>query len=258
MKNMYIYDKINVGGYMKKNVLITGGSRGLGRSCALKFAQLGYNIIINYNNSYEDAVKLESYLKENYNVLVLLVKADISKEEEVINMVDIIKNKFQRIDCLVNNAGIAIDTLFEDKTVQNFRRIIDVNLIGTFLVSKYIGSLMFEEKLGTIINVSSTNGIDTYYPYSLDYDASKAGVISLTHNLARQFAPYIRVNCVAPGWINTEMNKELDKEFIEKENEKILLGRFSEPSEIANVIAFLASDEASYINGSVIRVDGGY
>lgn len=243
---------------MRKTVLITGGSRGLGRACALKFAQLDYNVIINYNNSLKEAVSLEAYLKENYNISVLLVKADISKEDEVINMMNVIKNSFQKIDCLVNNAGIAIDTLFEDKTVQNFRKIIDVNLIGTFLVSKYIGSLMFKEKSGTIINVSSTNAIDTYYPYSLDYDASKAGVISLTHNLARQFAPYIRVNCVAPGWINTEMNKELDKEFIEEENKKILLGRFSEPSEIANVIAYLASDEASYINGSVIRVDGGY
>lgn len=243
---------------MRKTVLITGGSRGLGRACALKFAQLGYNVIINYNNSLKEAVSLEAYLKENYNILVLLVKADISKEDEVINMMNVIKNSFQKVDCLVNNAGIAIDTLFEDKTVQNFRKIIDVNLIGTFLVSKHIGSLMLKEKSGTIINVSSTNAIDTYYPYSLDYDASKAGVISLTHNLARQFAPYIRVNCVAPGWINTEMNKELDKEFIEEENKKILLGRFSEPSEIANVIAFLASHEASYINGSVIRVDGGY
>lgn len=243
---------------MRKTVLITGGSRGLGRACALKFAQLDYNIIINYNNSLKEAVSLEAYLKENYNISVLLVKADISKEDEVINMMNVIKNSFQKVDCLVNNAGIAIDTLFEDKTVQNFRKIIDVNLIGTFLVSKHIGFLMLKEKSGTIINVSSTNAIDTYYPYSLDYDASKAGVISLTHNLARQFAPYIRVNCVAPGWINTEMNKELDKEFIEEENKKILLGRFSEPSEIANVIAFLASDEASYINGSVIRVDGGY
>ena len=203
---------------MRKTVLITGGSRGLGRACALKFAQLGYNVIINYNNSLKEAVSLEAYLKENYNISVLLVKADISKEDEVINMMNVIKNSFQKVDCLVNNAGIAIDTLFEDKTVQNFRKIIDVNLIGTFLVSKHIGSLMLKEKSGTIINVSSTNAIDTYYPYSLDYDASKAGVISLTHNLARQFAPYIRVNCVAPGWINTEMNKELDKEFIEEEN----------------------------------------
>ena len=242
----------------RKTVLITGGSRGLGRACALKFAKLNYNIIINYNNSYEEALNLKKYILENYSVYVLLVKADISNEQEVINMIDVIKNNYEKVDCLINNAGIAIDTLFEDKTVQNFRKIIDVNLIGTFLVSKYIGSLMLKEKGGTIINVSSTNAIDTYYPYSLDYDASKAGVISLTHNLARQFAPYIRVNCVAPGWINTEMNKELDREFIEEENKKILLERFSEPSEIANVIAFLASDEASYINGSVIRVDGGY
>ena len=242
----------------RKTVLITGGSRGLGRACALKFAELNYNIIINYNNSYEEALNLKKYILENYSVFVLLVKADISNEQEVINMIDVIKNNYEKVDCFINNAGIAIDTLFEDKTVQNFRKIIDVNLIGTFLVSKYIGSLMLKEKSGTIINVSSTNAIDTYYPYSLDYDASKAGVISLTHNLARQFAPYIRVNCVAPGWINTEMNKELDGEFIEEENKKILLERFSEPSEIANVIAFLASDEASYINGSVIRVDGGY
>ncbi len=242
----------------RKTVLITGGSRGLGRACALKFAKLNYNIIINYNNSYEEALNLKKYILENYSVFVLLVKADISNEQEVINMIDVIKNNYEKVDCLINNAGIAIDTLFEDKTVQNFRKIIDVNLIGTFLVSKYIGSLMLKEKSGTIINVSSTNAIDTYYPYSLDYDASKAGVISLTHNLARQFAPYIRVNCVAPGWINTEMNKELAGEFIEEENKKILLERFSEPYEIANVIAFLASDEASYINGSVIRVDGGY
>ena len=242
----------------RKTVLITGGSRGLGRACALKFAKLNYNIIINYNNSYEEALNLKKYILENYSVFVLLVKADISNEQEVINMIDVIKNNYEKVDCLINNAGIAIDTLFEDKTVQNFRKIIDVNLIGTFLVSKYIGSLMLKEKRGTIINVSSTNAIDTYYPYSLDYDASKAGVISLTHNLARQFAPYIRVNCVAPGWINTEMNKKLDGEFIEEENKKILLERFSEPYEIANVIAFLASDEASYINGSVIRVDGGY
>lgn len=242
----------------RKTVLITGGSRGLGRACALKFAKLNYNIIINYNNSYEEALNLKKYILENYSVFVLLVKADISNEQEVINMIDVIKNNYEKVDCLINNAGIAIDTLFEDKTVQNFRKIIDVNLIGTFLVSKYIGSLMLKEKSGTIINVSSTNAIDTYYPYSLDYDASKAGVISLTHNLARQFAPYIRVNCVAPGWINTEMNKELDGEIIEEENKKILLERFSEPYEIANVIAFLASDEASYINGSVIRVDGGY
>ena len=124
-------------------------------------------------------------------------------------------------------------------------------------MSKYIGELMYENKNGSIINISSTNAIDTYYPMSLDYDASKAGVISLTKNLAVQYAPYVRVNTVAPGWTMTEMNVNLDEEFINNENKKILLNRFAKPEEIANVIMFLASDKASYINSAVIRVDGG-
>ena len=110
---------------------------------------------------------------------------------------------------------------------------------------------------GSIINISSNTGIDAYYSYSLDYDASKAGLINLTHNFASMYAPNIRVNCIAPGWINTEMNKELDKEYIKEECEHILLERFAEPKEIANVVFFLASDEASYITDTIIRVDGG-
>ena len=158
---------------------------------------------------------------------------------------------------MVNNAGIAIDTTFEDKTKDNFMKILEVNLVGMFLVSKVVGKIMMSQKSGRIINISSTNGIDTEYVYSLDYDASKAGVISLTKNLAKEFAPYINVNAVAPGWVNTEMNKELDKEYIDIECRKILLNRFAIPSEIASVILFLAGDGANYINGSVIRVDGG-
>lgn len=241
-----------------KTVLITGASRGLGAAIARKFASLEYNIVINYNNSYEEAISLKKEIETVYNCSSIIIQADVSNELEVKKMVDEVIAKFGNIDCLVNNAGIAIDTLFEDKTVENFHKTIDVNLIGTFLVSKYVSRYMLKNRSGKIINVSSTNGIDTYYPYSLDYDASKAGVISLTHNLAMQFAPYINVNCVAPGWINTDMNKELDEEFIKEETSKILLGRFAEPMEIANVVAFLASDEASYVNGSIIRVDGGY
>ena len=239
----------------KKVALITGASRGIGAAIAKKMASLNYNIILNYVESFDKASILKEELEKNYSIQVLLAKADISNEQEIKKMVDASIEKFGHIDCLVNNAGIAIDSLVEDKTVADFRRILDVNLIGTFLVSREVAKYMVKEKKGCIINISSTNGIDTMYPYSLDYDASKAGVISLTKNLAKEYAPFIRVNTIAPGWVNTEMNKELDVDYIKEE--KILLNRFGEPEEIANVVAFLASDEASYVNGSIIRVDGG-
>lgn len=241
-----------------KVVLITGASRGIGAATAKVFASNNYNVVINYNSSETEALNLSKYLEQNYSIKTLAIKCDVSNEEEVKNMVEKTIEVFGHINTLVNNAGIAIDTTFEDKTVENFRRILDVNLIGTFLVSKYVSNYMLKEMNGSIINVSSNTGIDAYYPYSLDYDASKAGIISLTNNLALQLSPYVRVNTVAPGWVNTEMNKELDNEYIEEENKKIILNRFGEPEEIAKVIYFLASDEASYINSSIIRVDGGF
>ena len=241
-----------------KVALVTGSSRGIGKATIIDFARKNCNVVINYNNSKKEALELKEYIEKNYNVTALVIKADVSNEEEVKNMFDKILSEFGHIDIVVNNAGIAIDTLFEDKTVENFRRTLDVNLIGIFLVSKYAGEYMLKEKYGKIINVTSTNGIDTVYPMSIDYDTSKAGIISLTKNLALQYAPYINVNAVAPGWVNTEMNKELDEEFINEENKNIILNRFAEPEEIARVITFLASNEASYINGTVIRVDGGY
>lgn len=232
-------------------VLVTGSSKGIGRETIIKYAKEGYDVVINYNNSKEEALLLEEEVKK-MGVKVLSIKADISNEEEVINMINIIKEEFNALDVLINNAGISIDTTFEDKTFENFRRILDVNLIGTFLVSKYASKIMNK---GVIINVSSTNGIDTVYPESLDYDASKAGVISLTHNLAKQFAPNIRVNAICPGWVKTEMNKELDDEFINNELSKIKLNRFAEPSEIADAIYNISI--CTYINDSIIRVDGG-
>lgn len=244
--------------FSNKVALITGASRGIGASIALDLASHNCNVVINYNNSKKQALKLVSEIEEKYKVNAISLKADVSCEEEVVAMVNDAINKFGHIDILVNNVGIAIDTLFEDKTVSNFQKILDVNLIGTFLVSKYVGVHMLKNKYGKIINISSTNGIDTFYPMSLDYDASKAGVISLTHNLALEYAPFINVNAIAPGWVNTEMNKELDQDFIDEENKKIFLRRFADPSEIAKVVTFLASDDASYINGTVIRVDGGH
>lgn len=243
---------------MRKTVLVTGASRGIGRATIIEFAKKGYNVVINYLNSEGKALDLKKEVEENYGVKVLTVKADVANETEVKEMVKKIINEFESIDCLVNNAGIALDTIFEDKTQENFVKTLNTNLIGPFLVSKEVAKYMMQREEGTIINVSSTNGIDTVYPESIDYDASKAGLISLTKNLAIEYAPYIRVNCVAPGWVITDMNKELDDNFIKKECDKILLNRFANTEEIAKVILFLASSDASYINGEVIRIDGGF
>jgi len=238
-------------------VLVTGSNRGIGKSCIEEFAKLGASVVINYCHHKEEAEEFERYIREQYQVKVLTIKCDISKEEEVERMVNIILDTFGGIDVLVNNASICRDTLLLDKNIKEFRRILDVNLIGTYLVSKYVGKIMLEQKAGKIINIASTNAIDTYYPESCDYDASKAGIISLTHNLARDFAPYISVNCICPGWVKTNMNKDLSYEQINQEKSKILLGRFANPEEISRTIVFLASNDASYINDSIIRVDGG-
>ena len=238
----------------RKVVFITGSSRGLGAATARLFASKNYDVVVNYNNSIEETEKLENELGK-FNINVLCIKGDVTNEEDVTRMVNAINEKFGKIDVLVNNAGISIDNDIDDKELVEFRKVIDTNLTSVFLVTKYASKLM---KNGSIINVTSTDGIDTCYKEEMDYAAAKAGVINLTKNMAKKFSPNIRVNAVAPGWINTDMTKDLEESFKNCEVEKILLKRFGEPSEIANVIYFLASEEASYINGTIIRVDGGY
>ena len=243
---------------MKRVVaLVTGSNRGIGRSCIEEFARQGVTVIINYCHHQDEAFKLRDEIKEKYKVDVLCIKCDVSHEDEVENMVNTIVDSYGGIDILVNNASVCRDSLLMDKNIKEFKRILDVNLIGTYLCSKYVGKVMMNAKKGKIINIASTNAIDTYYPESCDYDASKAGVISLTHNFARELAPFINVNCVCPGWVKTDMNKDLSIEQIKEERKKILLGRFAEPEEIAKIVVFLSSSKANYINDSIIRVDGG-
>ena len=239
------------------NVLVTGSSRGLGKSIILEYAKNGNDVIINYNNSKEEALELKHYVESTYRVKALVIHCDISKESDIDNMINEIYKELGHLDILVNNASIALDQDFELKTKNDFMKTLEINLVRTYLLSKKIGLKMLKVKSGNIINISSTNGLETTYPESIDYDASKAGIISLTHNLANYFAPYIRVNCICPGWINTDMNKDLDDNFKNKELDKIILGRFAEPSEIANLAYFLGTDKASYINDSIIRIDGG-
>lgn len=237
--------------------LVTGSNRGIGRKTVEEFAKAGLDVVINYCHHDDEAKDLEKFIRTNYDVDVMVIKCDVSREEEVEEMVNNVIDRFGKIDILVNNASVARDSLLLDKSLREFRRVLDVNLIGTYLCSKYVGRVMLDNKRGKIINVASTNAIDTYYPESCDYDASKAGVVSLTHNLAREFAPFIQVNCICPGWVKTDMNKDLSLEQISQEKKRILLGRFAEAEEISNVILFLASSKASYINDAIIRVDGG-
>lgn len=243
---------------MNKNVLVTGGTRGIGEAISREFAKKGYDLIINYVNSNDKAQNLKQELEKEYNIKVLPIQTDISNEISIKNMVDTAINEFGKIDVLVNNAGIVIDKEFEDKTVEEWKKTLDINLIALFVLTKLVGKEMIKQKSGAIINISSTNGINTYYPTSVDYDASKSGLISLTYDSAVQFAPYVRVNCVAPGWVNTEMNKELPEDFVKEETERILVKRFAEPKEIAKVVVFLASEDASFVNSTVIKVDGGW
>ena len=243
---------------MNKNVLITGGTSGIGEAISREFAKKGYNLIINYINSKEKAEKLKTELETEFNISVLTIQGDLSEEKAIENMVDIAMDKFGKVDVLVNNAGIVIDKEFEDRTIEDWKQTLNINLIAPFILTKLIGKEMVKNKGGAIINISSTNGINTYYPTSVDYDASKSGLISLTYDSAVELAPYVRVNCIAPGWVNTEMNKELPEDFVKEETERILVKRFAEPEEIAKVATFLASDDASFINSTIIKVDGGW
>lgn len=240
-----------------KNVLVTGSSRGMGRAIAIAFAQEGANVAVNYVKNKTAADKVVAEIKKSGGN-AFAIRADVSKEGDVQKMMGGVIKKFGKIDVLVNNAGIVFDVPILEKTVKQWEHTLRVNLIGTFLCIKYVTPYMKNKSGAAILNIASTNGIDTLSPESADYDASKAGVISLTKNFSKFLAPHIRVNCIAPGWIDTEMNKNLPKDFIKSETQKIALKRWGRPEEIARAALFLCSEDASFITGSTLVVDGGY
>ena len=241
---------------MNKVVLVTGASGGIGSAICERLAKENYDIVIHYFSSEEKAFSLAERLKEKYSVSIMTIKADVAKEDEVEKMFDQIDGQMGGVDILVNNAAIDLPDMFHLKTAEQFRRVLDVNVVGAYNCAKRAYEHMKEKEYGRIINIASTNGINTYYPMCFDYDASKAALISLTHDLAVQFSPYVNVNAIAPGFIGTE--KELDgydEQFLKEECEKILKKRYGRPEEVADLVKFLI--EADYINNSVIRIDGG-
>ena len=239
-----------------KCAIVTGAAKGIGKAIALKLASLGANIVLNYRSSEEKAIETENEIRA-LGVEVLRVKGDISNISDVENLINSAKEKFGKIDIMVNNAGITKDTLILRMKEEDFNSVIDVNLKGVFNCLKTITPVMVRQKSGKIINLSSVVGI-AGNAGQVNYAASKAGVIGMTKSLAKEIgARGITVNAVAPGFIETDMTEVLGEKFKEETKKAIPLKRLGKPEDVANVVAFLASEDASYITGQVIGVNGG-
>ena len=240
-----------------KTVLITGASRGIGREIAIKFASEGYNVILNYNNSEAKAKSLAKQI-EKMGVKCLMFKADVSVEHEVKLMVDWALMEFGCIDVLVNNAGVSLSKLFQLTTTDEVARVFGVNTFGVINCSKAVVPSMVSEKSGKIINISSIWG-KVGASMETIYSASKGAVISFTMALAKELAPSnISVNCVCPGVIETDMLLEYSEDDKRELKEQTPLNRLGTPQDVANAVYFLASDNATFITGQVITVDGGF
>lgn len=241
---------------MSKVAFVTGATRGIGKSIALKLASCGYDIAINYRTENDDLTELLNEIK-GFNVRCIAVCGDVSDFEACTNMIKQIISEFGKIDVLVNNAGITRDMLLMRMKESDFTDVIDVNLVGTFNITKNVIPYMMKQKNGRIINISSVVGI-TGNAGQTNYSASKAGIIGFTKSLAKEVGSRnILVNAVAPGFIQTDMTNILKDEIKQELIKNIPLKRFGNATDVANVVKFLASEESSYITGQVINIDGG-
>lgn len=239
-----------------KNVIVTGATRGIGREIALTLAQNGANIAMNYRNLNSEVEDLINEIK-NFGVDVLAIKCDVSITDEVDNFVKEVKAHYNTIDVLVNNAGITKDGLIIRMKEEDFDDVLNVNLKGTFNTTKSVSSIMVRQKYGKIINISSVVGI-AGNAGQCNYAASKAGVIGFSKSVARELASRnINVNVVAPGYINTDMTKNLPDKIKEEIIKSIPMKKIGDPKEVANLVLFLSSNLSDYITGQVINVDGG-
>lgn len=239
-----------------KCALVTGASRGIGKAIALKLASLGANLVLNYRSSEAEALEVEKAVKD-MGVDAISVKGDISKLADVENLVAAAKEKFGVVDIMVNNAGITKDTLILRMKEEDFDKVIDVNLKGVFNCLKTITPVMVRQKHGKIINLSSVVGISGNAG-QVNYAASKAGVIGMTKSLAKEVGSRgINVNAVAPGFIETDMTEVLGEKYKEEIKKNIPLKKLGKPEDVADVVAFLASESSNYVTGQVIHVDGG-
>ena len=239
-----------------KVALITGATRGIGKQIALELASQGYNIALNYRKQNEELETLKKEI-ESQNVKCLTVYGDVSNYEDVEKFIKEIIKEFGKIDVLVNNAGITKDMLLMRMKKEDFESVIDVNLIGTFNVTKNVIPYMMKARNGKIVNISSVVGISGNAGQT-NYSASKAGIIGFTKSLAKEVASRnINVNAIAPGFIKTDMTDVLKEEVKEEISKTIPLKRMGEAKDVANLVKFLVSEESNYITGQVLNVDGG-
>ncbi|KYH34870.1 3-oxoacyl-[acyl-carrier-protein] reductase FabG [Clostridium tepidiprofundi DSM 19306] len=242
--------------FKDKVVIVTGASRGIGRAIALKFAKLGANIVVNYRNSVEAVEKVKTEIEE-LGGKALIVQGDVSNFEDAKFIIDRAVEEFGKIDILVNNAGITKDGLLLRMKEDDFDKVINVNLKGAFNCIRHVTPIMMKQRNGKIINISSVIGI-CGNAGQVNYSAAKAGIIGMTKSTAKELASRgITVNAIAPGYIVTDMTEVLPEK-VKKNMESIIpLKRLGKPEDVANLAAFLASDDAAYITGQVINVDGG-
>lgn len=241
---------------MSKVALITGATRGIGKQIAITLAKSGYDIAINYRTENDDLANTKEEIEKN-NVKCLAVKGDVAVFEDCEKFVEEVVKEFGKIDVLVNNAGITRDTLLMRMKKEDFKSVINTNLVGTFNVTKNVISHMLKARLGRIINISSVVGVSGNAGQT-NYAASKAGIIGFTKSLAKEVASRnILVNAVAPGFIETGMTDVLKDEIKQDIEKNIPLKRIGTPEDVANVVKFLASEDSSYITGQVLHVDGG-
>lgn len=240
-----------------KTVLVTGGSRGIGRETCLEFARRGAHVAFCYAGNEDAALQTLKAVHTLDGVEALALRADCTSEQDVETLVDAVVKHFGCVDILVNNAGITRDNLCVGMTLEQFDAVVDTNLRGAFLCMKHAGKKMVQQRYGRIVNISSVVGLRGN-PGQINYAASKAGLIGMTKTLARELAGRnVTVNAVAPGFIRTDMTDTLDAEQVVALTARIPSGCLGKPEDVARAVCFLASDEAAYITGQVLCVDGG-
>lgn len=241
---------------MKQTAIVTGGSRGIGRAVAMRLAKDGMNLVINYRGNSAAAEETERLCRE-LGAEVLLVQGDVSRAEDCEKLATKAKEAFGRVDVLVNNAGITRDGLLARMTEEDFRGVLDVNLVGPWNMMKAVNRIMMKQRYGRIVNLSSVTGLMGNMGQT-NYAAAKAGIVGMTKSYAREVASRgITVNAVAPGFIDTDMTEAMPEGAKDKIITGIPMGRTGKPEDVAEAVAFLASEQAGYITGEVLRVDGG-